>query len=106
MTYGYALIALADPTRRCVFEHIVAGPKSVCAIAALMPISRPAVSQHLAQLKLGRLVSETPSGVRRIYAVDPAGVEALRGYLDRVWDDALLNLKALSEALHDRNTDD
>ncbi len=104
MTYEYSLTALADPTRRRVFEHIAAGPKSVGEIAALMPISRPAVSQHLAQLKLGRLVQEKPNGVRRIYSVDPSGLEALHTYLDSVWTDALANLKALSEARHDRNS--
>jgi DNA-binding transcriptional ArsR family regulator len=83
-----------------VLNHLAAGPKSVGDIAALMPISRPAVSQHLAQLKRARLVSEQRAGTRRIYQLDQAGLAELRSWLDALWDDALHSLKNASEIEH------
>ena len=89
MAYGTALAALADPTRRAVFERLRAGPRSVKMIAHGMPVSRPAVSQHLKVLKEAGLVTDRPEGNRRVYYVDPDGLGALRGWLDQFWDAAL-----------------
>src|SRR5262245_7999346 len=89
MAYGSALTALADPTRRAVFERLRAGPRSVKMIAHGMPVSRPAVSQHLKVLKEAGLVADRPEGNRRVYYVDPDGLGALRGWLDQFWDAAL-----------------
>ncbi len=94
MTYGTALSALADPTRRRVFERLKAGPQSVGAIARGLPVSRPAVSQHLKVLKEAGLVTDRPEGTRRVYAVDPRGLGALRGWLDQFWDQALTAFQA------------
>ncbi len=80
-----ALTALADPTRRAVFEHVGRGPAAVGEIAAGLPVSRPAVSQHLKVLKEAGLVTETPHGTRRIYRLDPRGLGALRDWLDQFW---------------------
>jgi DNA-binding transcriptional ArsR family regulator len=81
--------ALADPSRRQVFERLRAGPLPVGAIAKGMPVSRPAVSQHLKVLKEAGLVTDHAVGTRRIYAIDPQGLAALRSWLDQFWDDAL-----------------
>jgi DNA-binding transcriptional ArsR family regulator len=89
MTYGNALIALADPTRRAVFDRLRRGPRNVADIAAGLPVSRPAVSQHLRALKDARLVRFERQGTQNLYAVDPAGLVALRAYLDSFWDDVL-----------------
>jgi len=89
MTYESALAALADPTRRRVFEKLTAGPKAVSAIARGLPVSRPAVSQHLRVLKHAGLVAERPEGTRRVYYIDPRGLGALRKWLDQFWDTAL-----------------
>jgi DNA-binding transcriptional ArsR family regulator len=89
MTYANALAALADPTRRQVFERLRAGPKPVGAIASGLPVSRPAVSQHLKVLKEAGLVTDRPEGTRRVYYVDPQGLGALRRWLDEFWDQAL-----------------
>src|ERR1700689_3290567 len=94
MTYGNALAALADPTRRDVFERLRAGPQAVGAIAQGLPVSRPAVSQHLKVLKEAGLVTDRPEGTRRVYAVDPQGLGALRGWLDQFWDQALTAFQA------------
>jgi DNA-binding transcriptional ArsR family regulator len=83
------LTALADPTRRGVFERLRAGPASVGDLAAEMPVSRPAVSQHLKALKLAGLVTDRPAGARRVYCIDPDGLGELRRWLDQFWDDAL-----------------
>ena len=89
-TYGLEeLAALADPTRRAIFERVAAGPASVGELADGLPVSRPAVSQHLRVLKDAGLVRDRKEGTRRIYQVDPAGVGALRDYLDRFWNEAL-----------------
>jgi DNA-binding transcriptional ArsR family regulator len=89
MTYGVALKVLGDPTRRAVFERLRRGPASVGEVAADLPVSRPAVSQHLKALKLARLVADRSDGTRRIYYIDPDGLGELRRWLDRFWDDAL-----------------
>ena len=89
MAYQDVLIALVDPTRRQVFEMLRHGPRSVGEMAAELPVSRPAVSQHLKVLKEAGLVSETPEGTRRIYRIDPRGLEDLRRYLDGFWGDVL-----------------
>src|SRR5215470_9773962 len=89
MAYGNALAALADPTRRQVFERLRSGPKAVGALARGMPVSRPAVSQHLKALKEAGLVTDRPEGTRRVYFIDPQGLGALRQWLDQFWDKAL-----------------
>lgn len=89
VTYQAAFAALTDPTRRAVFELLVERPRAVGELAAELPVSRPAVSQHLKVLKDAGLVVDHAEGTRRRYRVDPAGVAALRGYLDQLWDKAL-----------------
>jgi DNA-binding transcriptional ArsR family regulator len=89
MTYGNALSALADPTRRAVFERLREGPASVGDVAAGLPVSRPAVSQHLKALKLAGLVIDKAEGARRVYSIDPDGLGELRRWLDEFWDAAL-----------------
>jgi len=84
-----SLAAIADPTRRQVFERLGAGPLSVGEIAEGLPVSRPAVSQHLKVLKDAGLVTDRPEGTRRVYAIDPHGLGALRAWLDQFWGDAL-----------------
>jgi len=85
----HALEALADPTRRTIFELLGAGPRSVGEIAGSVPVSRPAVSQHLKVLKAAHLVSARSEGTRNIYFIDPAGVRAARDYFDQFWTTAL-----------------
>jgi DNA-binding transcriptional ArsR family regulator len=98
MTNRYAgFYALSDPTRRQIFEKIARRPLSVAELAAGMPVSRPAVSQHLKVLKDAQLVIERKDGARRVYRLDPKGVEELRSYLDRFWDRALAAFKAAVE---------
>jgi DNA-binding transcriptional ArsR family regulator len=95
MTYGNAAFAaLADPTRRRVLERLSAGPRAVGEIAEGLPVSRPAVSQHLKVLKEAGLVTDRQDGARRIYAIDPKGLGAMRAWLDQFWDGALVALKA------------
>ena len=89
MTYGKALTALADPTRRQVFEQLASGSRTVGELASGLPVSRPAVSQHLKVLKDAGLVIDHAQGARRVYQIDPAGLGALRTWLDRFWDEAL-----------------
>jgi DNA-binding transcriptional ArsR family regulator len=89
MTYGNALQCLSDPTRRRVFERLRGGPKSVGVLAAGLPVSRPAVSQHLKALKDAGLVKDRSEGTRRVYYIDPDGLGELRRWLDGFWDDAL-----------------
>jgi DNA-binding transcriptional ArsR family regulator len=94
MAYDTALAALADPTRRQVFERLKSGPRSVGAIASGMTVSRPAVSQHLKVLKEAGLVTDRPEGTRRVYHIDPHGLGALRAWLDQFWDQALAAFQA------------
>ncbi|MBS0274935.1 MAG: metalloregulator ArsR/SmtB family transcription factor [Proteobacteria bacterium] len=89
MAYGSALAALSDPTRRRVFERLKPGGRAVGEIAKGLPVSRPAVSQHLKVLKEAGLVRETRDGTRRIYEIDPKGLGQLRRWLDQFWDTAL-----------------
>src|SRR6202047_4213248 len=93
MAYGNALMVLADPTRRKVFERLRAGPLPVNVLAAGLPVSRPAVSQHLKVLKGAGLVEERSEGVRRIYSVRREGLMELREWLDSFWGDALAAFK-------------
>jgi DNA-binding transcriptional ArsR family regulator len=86
--------ALADPTRRQVFERLRAGPAAVGDIARGLPVSRPAVSQHLKILKAAGLVEDRADGTRRIYHIDPHGLGALRAWLDRFWDTTLAAFQA------------
>jgi DNA-binding transcriptional ArsR family regulator len=89
--------ALGDPTRRAIFELLSAGPRAVGEIAEQLPVSRPAVSQHLRVLKEAGLVAERRNGTRRIYRLDPDGVAKVRDYFDRFWDAALAEFKAAAE---------
>jgi DNA-binding transcriptional ArsR family regulator len=93
MAYANALAVLADPTRRKVFERLRAGPRAVNALAAGLPVSRPAVSQHLKALKDAGLVKERSEGVRRIYSLRREGLMELRDWLDSFWGDALQAFK-------------
>ena len=102
MTYETALSALADGTRRQVFQCLAAGPKSVGEIASRFPVSRPAISQHLGILKAALLVSEQRVGTRRIYQLNAEGINDLRVWLDAFWSDALTELKTLSEKIDER----
>ncbi len=88
-TYHSALGALGDPTRRAIFERLRRGPTAVGELARELPVSRPAVSQHLRVLREAGLVSERREGTRRLYRVDPRGVGSLRAYFDAFWDEAL-----------------
>ena|SRR5262249_2051750 len=98
MTYGErALDALGDRTRRIVFKRLRGGARSVGEIADGMHVSRPAVSQHLRVLKGARLVTDRAEGTRRLYTVDPTGIEALRSWLDGFWDETLAAFKAALE---------
>ena len=92
-----ALAAIADPTRRQVFERLAAGPRSVGELAEGLPVSRPAVSQHLRVLKDAGLVADRAEGTRRVYEIDPHGLGALRAWLDQFWGDALAAFKAEAE---------
>jgi DNA-binding transcriptional ArsR family regulator len=92
---GFA--ALGDPTRRAVFERLARRPMSVGKLAAGMAVTRPAVSQHLRVLKRAGLVSDRQEGTRRVYQVDTRGLQAMRAYLDRFWDQALAAFKAAAE---------
>jgi DNA-binding transcriptional ArsR family regulator len=89
--------ALADPTRRAVFARLAEHPRAVGELASELPVSRPAVSQHLKVLKEAGLVVDRPAGNRRIYQVDPDGVGALRAQLDRFWTNALAAYKVAAE---------
>lgn len=100
--YGSALQALGDPTRLAVFECIIARPRAVGEIAAELPVTRPAVSQHLRVLKDAGLVVDRADGARRIYQLNPAGVETIRDWLDGFWDEALAAYKRAAEAGEDR----
>ena len=90
MTYQSVLDARGDPTRRAVYESLRDGPRSVGAIAAGLPVSRPAVSQHLKVLKEVGLVVDRQDGTRRVYRIDPAGLTPLRSYLERFWQKAMV----------------
>jgi DNA-binding transcriptional ArsR family regulator len=97
MAYGTALAVLADPTRRQVFERLRSGPRPVNRIAQGLPVSRPAVSQHLKVLKDAGLVEERSEGVRRIYSLRREGLMELREWLDSFWGEALDAFKLEAE---------
>jgi DNA-binding transcriptional ArsR family regulator len=99
MTYVTALQCLSDPTRRRVFERLRSGPQSVGVLAAGLPVSRPAVSQHLKALKVAGLVTDRSEGTRRVYYIDPDGLGELRRWIDEFWDDALKSFKHEVELL-------
>jgi len=105
MTYhsATALGALGDPTRRAIFERLAERPRAVGELARELPVSRPAVSQHLKVLKEAGLVSDKPAGSRRIYQLDPDGLDALRAYLDGFWNRALV---AFKDAVAQANEED
>ena len=94
---GNGLSALADPTRRAIFERVAERPRAVGELAGELPVSRPAVSQHLKVLKDAGLVLDRPMGTRRIYQLRPEGVGALREELDRFWNQSLAAFKAVVE---------
>jgi DNA-binding transcriptional ArsR family regulator len=97
-TYGSdAWIALGDSTRKAIFELLVDRPRSVGELAGELPVSRPAVSQHLRVLKNAGLVIDTPAGTRRVYRVEADGLEALRADLERFWGRALAAYKTAAE---------
>jgi DNA-binding transcriptional ArsR family regulator len=91
------MAALGDPTRRAIFERLADRPSAVGELARELPVSRPAVSQHLKVLKDAGLVMDQPAGTRRIYRLDPQGVGALRAYLDQLWSRSLVAYKAAVE---------
>jgi DNA-binding transcriptional ArsR family regulator len=98
LTYeSSALDALGDATRRAILDRLRAGPLAVGAIASGLPVSRPAVSQHLRVLKDAGLVSERREGTRRIYRLEPTGLRDLRAYLNSFWTVALAEFKAAAE---------
>ena len=97
MTNATAFAALAEPTRAAIMERLAARPMAVGELAALLPVSRPAVSQHLKVLKEAQLVRDSAEGTRRIYAIDPAGLGAIRAWLDRFWDQSLAAYAAAAE---------
>jgi DNA-binding transcriptional ArsR family regulator len=97
MAYENALSALADPTRRAVFERLKSGPQPVGVLAKGMTVSRPAVSQHLKVLKEAGLVGDRAEGTRRVYYIDPHALGALRAWLDQFWDAALAAFQAEAE---------
>jgi DNA-binding transcriptional ArsR family regulator len=104
MAYDTALAALADPTRRQVFEQLRSGPRAVGELAEHVPVSRPAVSQHLKVLKEAGLVADRAEGTRRVYYIDPHGLGALRRWLDQFWDEALSAFEAEMKRLHPAST--
>ena len=98
MAYARVLDALGDGTRREIFELLRNGPRSVGEIAGDLPVSRPAVSQHLRVLKEAGLVTDRQEGTRRVYSINPAGLEEAREWLDRMWDRALGAFKDAAES--------
>jgi DNA-binding transcriptional ArsR family regulator len=106
MAYAEALAALADPTRRSVFETLRAGPRSVGDLARGLPVSRPAVSQHLRVLKDAGLVRERREGTRNYYSVDGDGLTDVREYFETFWDEALAAFKSAAEQEGDEDEPD
>src|SRR6516164_8666999 len=94
MAYEAALVALSDPTRRLVFERILTAPRPVSVIAEGMPVSRPAVSQHLKVLKEAGLITERRNGTRRLYAANPQALGELRAAIEAIWHEALVSMAA------------
>jgi len=102
MAYHKALQSISDPTRRSVLESLRAGPQAVGEIAKNLPVSRPAVSQHLKVLKDAGLVKDRAEGARRVYFIDPEGLGELRRWLDEFWDDALTSFAREMNAVKSR----
>lgn len=98
MPYATAMDALGDATRREIMERLRTGPRPVGELAADLPVSRPAVSQHLRVLKEAGLVTERREGTRRIYGLDQEGLKDLRAYLDSFWEQALAGFRAAAES--------
>jgi len=98
--------ALGDPTRRAIFERLVDEPRAVGELARELPVSRPAVSQHLKVLKNVGLVVDHQEGTRRVYRVDPAGLAPLRAYLERFWQEAMVAFTQHAENHHADNQKD
>lgn len=96
--------ALADPTRRRIFERLAGGPRPVGDLAKGLRVSRPAVSQHLKVLKRAGLVRMVPRGTRRQYSMETAGLAAMRAYLDRFWSDSLASFKDFVENMEDKQS--
>jgi DNA-binding transcriptional ArsR family regulator len=92
--HAAVLTALADPTRRAIFERLAESPSAVGELARDLPVSRPAVSQHLKVLKSAGLVIDQPVGTRRVYSVDPVGIGAIRDYFEQFWRQALIRFSA------------
>jgi DNA-binding transcriptional ArsR family regulator len=92
------LTALADPTRRAIVEALADGPLPVGRLASRLPVTRPAVSQHLKVLKAAGLVTERAEGTRRVYRLDPTGLAEIRAWIDRFWDRALADFKQSVES--------
>jgi DNA-binding transcriptional ArsR family regulator len=92
------LAALGDATRRAILERLLNGPVAVGELAREFPISRPAISQHLGVLKRAHLVIDQPVGNRRLYGLDPAGIDGLRSYFEKFWTHALAAFKKAAEA--------
>ena len=101
-TYQNSFSALADPTRRRIFERLARRPRPVGELAEGLPVSRPAVSQHLRVLSDAGLVVATRDGNRRLYRVDPKAIDAMRSYLDRFWSDALAAFEDAARAKEER----
>ncbi len=99
-----SLSALGDPTRRAIFERLAVRPTAVGELARGLPVSRPAVSQHLKVLKEAGLVREVAAGTRRIYHIDPRGIGAMREWLDRHWRDALDAFQQFADQEHEKDT--
>ena len=97
-----ALSALGDPTRREIFERLAQRPRAVGEVARGLPVSRPAVSQHLKVLKQAGLVREFAEGTRRIYHIDPGGVGAMREWLDEHWRGALAAFRQFADDVHEK----
>jgi DNA-binding transcriptional ArsR family regulator len=107
MTNASAILtALGDPTRQAILEQLLEGPQPVGELAALLPVSRPAVSQHLKVLKEVGLVVDRQEGTRRVYRVDPAGLAPLRAYLDRFWKQAMVAFAQYAEGQDDEEKAD
>jgi DNA-binding transcriptional ArsR family regulator len=106
MTNASAILsALGDPTRQAIIDLLLEGPQPVGELAALLPVSRPAVSQHLKVLKEVGLVVDRQDGTRRVYRVDPAGLAPLRSYLERFWTTNLVAFAQYAEAESEKETD-
>jgi DNA-binding transcriptional ArsR family regulator len=98
------LTALADPTRRSIFEAVARSPRAVGELAREVPVSRPAVSQHLKVLKSAGLVRDHADGARRVYAIEPDGLAAIREYFERFWRDSLSAFRDLAGRSHQEGT--